>query len=200
MKKLLVVLILMISITLTGCVKSDTYYTQSEVDAIIAETLQKSASDDLYVLALAEDEFYSKSEIDEFVANIEYLEGQIALLELTTFDEDQIQNAIDTYMTSLYDELNDAFDEVQTLTDELNNRIEDLENIHTYLIYYFNADQYIYVIYTDGWDEYNISAFGGCLDYCEVLGYDINTEYTEAEFYIWWNARIEFYQGELDGQ
>ncbi len=55
------------------------------------------------------------------------------------------------------------------------------------------------MLYTDGFNQYNIIAVGGCIEKCEVMPYtQYELDYTQVEFEEWWNNKIIFYQDYLD--
>ena len=81
MKKILSVLLVFVMVlVLSGCSKvdafpQDTYYTQEEVDEMFRQEGVDGANDDLYVMALIIDDFYTKDELDEGFEDVRlYLE------------------------------------------------------------------------------------------------------------------------------
>ena len=90
MKKILLVLVIALTLVLSGCSKvdafpQDTYYTQEEVDEMFRQEGVDGANDDLYVMALIIDDFYTKDELDEGFEDVllylEDLQAQIADLQ-----------------------------------------------------------------------------------------------------------------------
>ena len=66
MKRLVLVLVLVLTMLLSGCslLEKEETYTIEEVDVLLATEAAKGAANDLDVMALIEDDFYTKVEVD----------------------------------------------------------------------------------------------------------------------------------------
>ena len=96
MKKILLVLVIALTLVLSGCERTNDfvdnynsstnpYYTQEEIDEMFRQEGVDGANDDLYVMALIIDDFYTKDELDEGFEDVrlylEDLQAQIADLQ-----------------------------------------------------------------------------------------------------------------------
>lgn len=93
------------------------------------------------------------------------------------------------------EDLVNLIDDMEDYITNLEQRIEELENIHLYKIHYFNNEQFIYVLYTNGIRQYNIQFFGGYGEIYEVIPYyEYDLDYTQEEFDVWWTNQIAMYE------
>jgi len=156
---------------------------------------EKLSVSDYNNLKTLDNQYYTNEEVDSM------LQEQAMELMKLMFDNyveyDEFNNML--YSNCVIVDGMKHCDIVLNLNDDtLEQRISELELLHTYKIYYFNETQYIYVMYTNGLDEYDITMFGGCIEKCEVSEYPNDENFTQNEFDTWWESKIEFYQDYID--
>lgn len=175
MKKFLLVLVFVLTLTLSGCDANDgsiqcKLITPDSVECNNGTTDIDLSLNKYYTQEEVDENYYSKEDLNEMFEDFGGVDG--------------VQGFVN------------AMDVLEDIIDNQEQRIKELEMLKQYKIHYFSETEYIFAIYTFNSNTYTLNIFGGCIEICEQSL--SNTEYTQEQFDLWWQNKITLYEELID--